>query len=105
GEGGGGDIVFHLPRGSGARNPHREAGGVFFRFLTKTLDRIRRGGRKGKIQRRAGKIDGDVFPAAKPGPCAGRGGGQCRPYPTAHGGDREVSARHLFPQWRPREPI
>ena len=57
------------------------------------------------IQRGARCIPRDDLSAASARQGAGPGGGGCRPHAAAHGGDREIPARHLFPERRRRGPV
>ena len=74
-----------------------------FSGFPRTARRAVRGRRRhDAIQHAPGSVPGHDLPAAVHGERAGRGGVQGRPHAAAHGGDGEISARHLFPQRRQR---
>ncbi len=57
------------------------------------------------LQRRAGAADGRDVPAACDGAILGEAVSRGRQAAAPHGGDREIPARHLLPERRPREPV
>ena len=98
--------VLQLPRRPGPGNPRRPARS---RSSTasprKRTHPVRRRGRHDALFRRAGAVPRRVVPARQAGAHPGRRGGGCRQDPAPHGGDREIPARHLFPERRPGDAL
>ena len=98
--------VLQLPRRPGARNPGRAAG--------PGVRRLRRASASSSFAAAAGMTRysdalapfiGVLFPPQHTGQHPRRGGRRRRPTPASHGGDREISARHLFPERRPGDAV
>ena len=78
---------------------------TFDGFPRKRVDPIRRRRRHDALFGRTGAVSRRAVPAGDAGSHPGPGGGRGRARAAAHRGDREVSARHLFPQRRPGDDI
>ena len=105
---GDGAAVLQLPRRPRARDARRPARPGLRRLRAATrADQLRRRGRHDPLQRRAGdRFMGVLFPPQTDGRPAGRGGRRApAARQLAHGGDREISARHLLPERRPRGAV
>ena len=95
--------LLQLPLRSCARNPRRHprsAGRLRLCPAQRRADRRRR--RHDAVQRGARPVHAGDFPAADVSQHPRRGRRRRRPHAASHGGDREVSARHVFLERRPR---
>ena len=97
--------VLQFPRRPGARNSRRAAGAGIRRLPAQAGDPVRRRRRDDALLGRTGAVSRRAVPAGEAGPHPGRGGGRSRTHPAAHRGDREIPARHLFPERRAGDAV
>ena len=97
--------LLQFPRRPRARDSGRDARSGVRRLCARPHRAVRGGGRHDPVQRASGHLPADDLPARQSGERARRGGRRHRARAIAHGRDREISARHLFPQRRQRETL
>ncbi len=97
--------VLQLPCRPGAGDPGRTARSRLRRLPSPAAAALRRRTRDDAVQHRAGPLPRHPVPARAPGQPAGRGHGGGRAHPAPRRRDREIPARHLLPERRPRDAL
>ena len=92
--------LLQLPGRPRARDSRRHARPRVRRLCARSRRAVRGSGGHDPVQRASGRLPADDLSAGESGQRSRRGGRRSRTDAIAHGRDREISARHVFPQRR-----